>query len=151
MIFLKRGAESFGVQMEYRCQRLLRPIGRKHLALNLYFVFGKFQDHVVIPAVAKLLEDVPAIFGLPVGGELHEHQNSVEGGKISTSLPVLSASDWIVFERTEPRYVCAASMTSGAKIWNYPAINWWSCSRSAGSASETAQKSRWPFRQSIHW
>ena len=74
MTLLKRGAESFGVEMEYRCQRLLSPVGRKHLALNFYFVFGEFQDHVVIPVAAKLLEDVPAILGLPVGGELHEHQ-----------------------------------------------------------------------------
>jgi hypothetical protein len=81
MAFLKRGAESFGVKMEYRYQRLLCPAGRKHLALNFHFVLGKFQDHVVIRAVVKLLEDVPAIFRIPVGGNSMSIKIALKVGK----------------------------------------------------------------------
>jgi len=74
MAFLGHGAKSFGMKVEHRCQLLLRPIRCEHLPLHIHFPFGEFQDYLVIPVVAKLLEDVLAIFGPPVAGELHDPQ-----------------------------------------------------------------------------
>jgi len=46
-------------------------------------------------------------------------------------------------------YVLCIGDIRGERM-NYPAIKWRSFSRSEGSSSETAQKSSWPLRQSIH-